>query len=216
MSEEINNTLSILPEVDASITSNHCDNKQHERFIEPVLENKKKLYTDSENLPLASRRRNKNLKNKIINGKLDLDELDVKIEKFPYLLKELPLDDLKKITKSLGYIPFNLLAPGFYDKNLDSFVSLCLYPLNSNDNHLGYTTLTDLTPFPTMYWLACPIVHDRISKLEEEGWVQKLQDRLHEKEEYLEQMKKAHQSYAEQRWNYLSEEHKEYVIKQGW
>jgi hypothetical protein len=51
--------------------------------------------------------------------------------------------------------------------------------------HLGLPTvivnhprLEDGSPFPTTYWLTCPILAKRISALESAGWLTRLSDRL--------------------------------------
>ena len=42
----------------------------------------------------------------------------------------------------------------------------------------NHPRLDDGSPFPTLYWLTCPIMVKRASKLESEGWMQELNDRL--------------------------------------
>ena len=53
--------------------------------------------------------------------------------------------------------------------------------------HLGvpmvienHPRLDDGSPFPTLYWLTCPILVKRASKLESEGWMEQLNERLKE------------------------------------
>ena len=51
--------------------------------------------------------------------------------------------------------------------------------------HLGipmvienHPRLEDGSPFPTLYWLTCPVMAKRASKLESEGWMEQLNERL--------------------------------------
>ena len=47
---------------------------------------------------------------------------------------------------------------------------LLLYPLNKNANILGnYHESEGLKPFPTIFWMCCPLLQARVAKLEEEG-----------------------------------------------
>ena len=42
----------------------------------------------------------------------------------------------------------------------------------------NHPRLEDGSPFPTLYWLTCPLLIRRASKLESEGWMEQLNDRL--------------------------------------
>ncbi|GAB6099791.1 DUF501 domain-containing protein [Halanaerocella petrolearia] len=64
----------------------------------------------------------------------------------------------------------------------------------------------DIGIFPTTFWLTCPELNYRISKLEDEGWIQKIQDQLNDKEELAQELEEAHQSYAEYRLNLMPEQ----------
>jgi hypothetical protein len=51
--------------------------------------------------------------------------------------------------------------------------------------HLGvpmviesHPRLEDGSPFPTLYWLTCPVLAKRVSRLESEGWMTSLNTRL--------------------------------------
>lgn len=51
--------------------------------------------------------------------------------------------------------------------------------------HLGvpmvienHPRLEDGSPFPTLYWLTCPVLIKRASRLESEGWMEQLNERL--------------------------------------
>ena len=42
--------------------------------------------------------------------------------------------------------------------------------------------LEDGTPFPTLYWLTCPVLIKRAARLEGEGWMASLNEKLTEDE----------------------------------
>ena len=43
----------------------------------------------------------------------------------------------------------------------------------------NHPRLDDGSPFPTLYWLTCPMLLKRVSRLESEGFMAELNDRLH-------------------------------------
>ena len=51
--------------------------------------------------------------------------------------------------------------------------------------------LEDGTPFPTLFWLTCPILVKRASQLEGQGWMAELNDRLSEDEALRSRLKAA-------------------------
>ncbi len=42
----------------------------------------------------------------------------------------------------------------------------------------NHPRLEDGSPFPTLYWLTCPLLIKRASRLESEGWMEELNQRL--------------------------------------
>jgi len=71
-------------------------------------------------------------------------------------------------------------------------------------------------PFPTMLWMTCPLLHARICKLEDLGWIAKLETRLRSSEQFLADMSLAHARYAEARWSLLSQADVSLVEAAGW
>jgi hypothetical protein len=64
--------------------------------------------------------------------------------------------------------------------------------------HLGvpmaienHSYLEDGTPFPTLFWLTCPVLVKRASQLEGQGWMASLNDRLHADEALRARLKAA-------------------------
>ena len=100
---------------------------------------------------------------------------------FLHKSSELSLITIKAVVGQLGYHPYNLI-----DVVLDPLSSTphplvaILYPLNANDVGGRYTKKGGRKPFPTTLWIVSRDLYSRISKLEDMGWVQKLQRRLTE------------------------------------
>jgi hypothetical protein len=130
----------------------------------------------------------------------------------------LTLPQLNKMIHQLGYIPYNLVEIAAESCDDDPVPQVAkLYPLNKNDLKGRYSVRP--LPFPTMLWLCCTTIHNRICELEVGGWVQKLQKRLTDSEEspvYLEAMSKAHKAYAQERWSLLTPEDQQLVLDNGW
>ncbi|ACU34636.1 protein of unknown function DUF501 [Actinosynnema mirum DSM 43827] len=59
--------------------------------------------------------------------------------------------------------------------------------------------LEDGTPFPTLYYLTCPRLTSQVSRLESEGVMREMQDRLAEDEELAAAYLRAHESYLAER-----------------
>ncbi len=59
--------------------------------------------------------------------------------------------------------------------------------------------LDDGTPFPTHYWLTCPLAHRRIARLEAAGQIRVWEQRLREEPELAAAMQRAHADYAAER-----------------
>lgn len=55
--------------------------------------------------------------------------------------------------------------------------------------------LDDGTPFPTHFWLTCPLAHKRIARLEAAGGVRTWEARIADDPDLAEAMKRAHASY---------------------
>lgn len=54
-------------------------------------------------------------------------------------------------------------------------------------------------PFPTLFWLTCPVASKVVSRLESEGWISRLNDRLAEEPELATALARAHDEYAQER-----------------
>jgi exopolyphosphatase/guanosine-5'-triphosphate,3'-diphosphate pyrophosphatase len=54
-------------------------------------------------------------------------------------------------------------------------------------------------PFPTLFWLTCPAASKAVSRLESEGWISRLNERLAEDPDLSASLERAHDEYAKER-----------------
>ena len=59
--------------------------------------------------------------------------------------------------------------------------------------------LEDGTPFPTLYWLTCPLAVKRVSRLEAAGGVKSMDARSQRDEDFARRLRASHSRYAAQR-----------------
>ena len=57
----------------------------------------------------------------------------------------------------------------------------------------------DGKPFPTLFWLTCPVASKAVSRLESEGWISRLNERIAEEPELSAALERAHGEYAKER-----------------
>ena len=72
--------------------------------------------------------------------------------------------------------------------------------------HLGLPIVAEVPailgtgePFPTRYWLACPLAHRRIARIEAQGGVREAQSRVDADPALADALAQAHRRYARQR-----------------
>eukprot|EP01041_Mallomonas_annulata_P010499 gene10499-21898_t len=139
------------------------------------------------------------------------------LEQFIHKSDRLTIHEIQKVSNQLGYIPKNIVEISSKDQ-IDNPLAVLLYPLNFN-KEVGGRYSKGIKPFPTIMWLTCPVLKARISRLENKGWVTKIQERLHNNElseQYLKQMEIAHKLYAEERWKIMNAEDISFVEDNGW
>lgn len=60
-------------------------------------------------------------------------------------------------------------------------------------------------PFPTIYWLSCPVIKEDIFKLEDAGYIERLKIKKNETKEFRKKLEDAHNRYSKSRIDLLSE-----------
>jgi uncharacterized protein len=67
-------------------------------------------------------------------------------------------------------------------------------------------------PFPTLYWLTCPLLSREIDGLEAAGWVKRLESRIASEEDLRSAMQVAHLQYVRHRNLLLSSDDIEHLV----
>ncbi|AKI98085.1 DUF501 domain-containing protein [Kosmotoga pacifica] len=57
--------------------------------------------------------------------------------------------------------------------------------------------ITEGKPFPTLFWLTCPLLSKEVSRLEEKGWIKRFEENLQNSEELFQRYLKAHRATIE-------------------
>jgi len=116
------------------------------------------------------------------------------------------------IKQQLGYIPPNLHSVSARSKENSNPIAIQTYPLGGGSPQRRAKAAQNLTPFPTLFWLTCPLVSKAISNLEREGAAKLLEARLHDTENAFEEMMACHEEYAKLRWNSLVSEDRNLLL----
>tara|TARA_R110002072_G_scaffold276051_1_gene437512 strand:- start:254378 stop:254902 length:525 start_codon:yes stop_codon:yes gene_type:complete len=108
--------------------------------------------------------------------------------------KNLSQDIVNSVTQLLGRSP-----KGLYD--------VCRYNIDNQPAVIKVLPLVDEKPFPTLYWLCCPLLKKEISHLEKNGLIKEIEQKVFiENNAMLENLKVDHQRYQDQRVDLLKEE----------
>ena len=113
-------------------------------------------------------------------------------------------DDEETVREQLGYFPSNFVKVTSYTSVGKQPVAIQTYPLNGGAVRRKVKAKGDLTPFPTLYWLANAEISRAVAELERRGFVGVLEERLRSDESFVEDYIAAHQMYAEERWQSLT------------
>jgi hypothetical protein len=120
--------------------------------------------------------------------------------------------DKEAVSRQLGYFPQNFLAVSARNGN-GSPLAIKTYPLDGGAPRRQAKAALSLsesisvsvgTPFPTLYWLTCPDIAKAIAKMERNGYVGMLEDRLKADAVMTDQLFCCHKEYAKARWECLS------------
>ncbi len=73
----------------------------------------------------------------------------------------------------------------------------------------------EFEPFPTLFWLTCPIIVEQISHIEERGVIRELEQELAENPELQRRYEEDHQRYAHERFALLKPEDRDLLEERG-
>lgn len=70
-------------------------------------------------------------------------------------------------------------------------------------------------PFPTLYWLSSKAIDKALARIESQGVVKELEQRIQEDSTLRDAYHKAHQDYVSKRWEFMTPEHKKIITDKG-
>lgn len=91
------------------------------------------------------------------------------------------------------------IVEGQLDSRGDNILKIIKYCPTGYPLLLLVHPLWDEEPFPTIYWLSCPVLKERISKLEDHGYLSLFKQKAQESQKYNRKLAKAHRDYAQKR-----------------
>ncbi len=74
----------------------------------------------------------------------------------------------------------------------------------------------EIEPFPTLFWLTCPVLVAQLSRLEEQGIITKLQEHIQHDPRLQASYHRDHLRYAHERLSLLSPEDQKLLAERGW
>lgn len=122
--------------------------------------------------------------------------------------------DKAAIVYELGYFPNNVMCVKAYHGNTPAVLQL--YPLKDGRNAVRRKKRGRFQPMPTIYWLCCKELKERISYFEERGYIKTFYDRLQKDPVALATFHKNHVDYCNDRWALLSNGDRIIVEEQTW
>jgi hypothetical protein len=139
------------------------------------------------------------------------------------------------VVKQLGYLPSNFVRVSAWSRRgivgSTHRVPLAIqtYPLQGGAKRrqakAGVSDLPVLSfdsrtkrsdiqsPFPTLFWLACPQISKVIADLERRGLIQECHETFKQDAELSRRLLQCHVEYAQMRWTSLTEEHRGVLLE---
>ena len=95
---------------------------------------------------------------------------------------------------------------GQLDNNAESVIKVIKYcPTNYPMIILVHPFSND-KPFPTIYWLSCPVIKEDIFKLEDTGYIEVLKRKKNQSKEFQKKLDNAHKRYSKVRVSLLDKD----------
>ncbi len=117
-------------------------------------------------------------------------------------MEQATLEDERIITAQIGRRP----------RGLDGVALRCPY---GYPQVIVVHPIVEGEPFPTTYWLTCPYLSKGIDRLEAEGLIGKLEEKLRGDDSLRERLAAAHRSYIVERDRLLSAADRRYLEERG-
>lgn len=118
------------------------------------------------------------------------------------MIENISQDDIAIITDQLGRTPSGISAIAHYSPQGIPQV-------------LEMETWVFDQPFPTLYWLSSKAIDKALAKIESQGVVKELEQRIKEDDELRAAHHASHRDYIARRWNVMRAEHKAIIEQKG-
>jgi uncharacterized protein len=102
----------------------------------------------------------------------------INLERLLHRTETLTVEDAQIVANQLEITPLNLIEIGARNTVNGDPLTLVLYPLTLADAPKGRYCNGTRQPFPTIYWMSCPDLRSKISRLEHFGLGNLIQDLL--------------------------------------
>ncbi|WP_432798205.1 DUF501 domain-containing protein [Poriferisphaera sp. WC338] len=126
--------------------------------------------------------------------------------------------DLQVLKRQLGRTPRGVVDVVVRYKDRTPVVTLN-YPIHHEERphiphqHEHSPCSEKLVPFPTLYWMTCPVLHKRIADCERQGMIDALQDVITHNAEIEHALINDHRAYIESRWKLLTKDDQQFVLE---
>lgn len=110
--------------------------------------------------------------------------------------------DVETITQQLGRTPSGIRSVAHYSPH-------------GTPQVLEMETWVFEQPFPTLYWLSSSAIDKALARIESQGVVKELEQRIKDDEELRAAYYKSHEDYIARRWQAMSPEHKDIIEAKG-
>ncbi|WCN07959.1 DUF501 domain-containing protein [Marinomonas mediterranea] len=114
----------------------------------------------------------------------------------------LSADDLEIITRQLGRTPSGIRRIAHYSPHgIPQVLEMETWVFNQ--------------PFPTFYWLSSSAIDKALARVESQGVVKELEQRIKDDPELREAYHDSHRDYIARRWDAMTDEHKSIIEEKG-
>ena len=126
--------------------------------------------------------------------------------------------DLHILKKQLGRMPRGVVAIAVRHKDRTPVVTVN-YPLHHEDAphiphiHEHSPCPEKLVPFPTLFWLTCPVLHRKLADLERRGQIDHLQNHINHNAELEHTLTEDHKSYIDLRWRLMNKDDQQAALE---
>ncbi len=97
------------------------------------------------------------------------------------------------------------IVKGQLDNSADNVIKVIKYCPTNYPMIILVHPFYNQKPFPTIYWLSCPVIKEKIFELEDTGYIKELKQKKNQVDEFKNELNNAHGRYSWTRIKLLSE-----------